>query len=736
MKPDMERKRLFNLNLWLEKKLYFPGCTSKQLQGNINVFENHIFLSATGLIYAIFLSVFAPQLTLYIHYIAAFGSLYVISQILQLLFPRPYMVIHTCISSTMYLLTFYYIFRMGGIPTSAGLIFAGMSNVLATIPRQRTWLPISMFSLFCVLIVILMVLRPWLHIPTQMTPGLNSLLYAANAIILTGGALGFVLQFIRQQRKLEEMEARHLKEINEFKDQFFTNITHEFRTPLTIIKGMGTLIKDRPGEWMETGLQKIETNSNILLRLVNQMLTLAKAEAGAVSVNLVRRDVNKYLAYLVEQFSSEALRRKIDLRLTSSGEPFEMDFDPEKLMHIITNLVSNALKYTPGGGRIEVTTGVKDNGRMFSIRVKDTGIGIEEEHVEHLFDRFYRVEHQLSPGGTGIGLALTKEMVQLLKGTISVESIKGEGSEFTVLLPVTRDAPLSEIYEEADLIKVADDQYKKASSYGEPLFSRQSPEEVLSIVTAGPAKLPLLLIVEDSTDVVLYLQAILKFEYRIEVAGNGSIGFEKALDIIPDIILSDIMMPVMDGIELLEKVKNDIRTSHIPVVLLTAKADIDSRLAGLERGADAYLAKPVDERELHVQLKNLVELRKRLFERYRSLEKFPETSDIDIKKEDKFMIKVRQALETNLKDDEFGVSQLCSELSVSRAQLYRKFKSVSNKTVADYFKSLRLYKAKELLLTTNLNVTAVTYLVGFKNISHFSREFTYAFGKSPSEFRK
>jgi len=732
----MKREGLFNLNLWLEKKLYFPGCTDKQLQGNITVFENHIFLSATGLIYAISLSIFAPQITLYIHYMTAFGSLYVLSLILQLLFPRPYMVIHTCISSTMYLLTFYYIFRMGGIPTSAGLIFAGMSNVLATIPRQRTWLPISMFSLFCVLVVILMVLKPWLHVPAQMTPGLNSLLYATNAIILTGGALGFVLRFIRQQRKLEELEARHLKEINEFKDRFFTNITHEFRTPLTIIKGMGNLIKSRPGEWMGIGLQKIETNSDILLRLVNQMLTLAKTEAGAISVNLVRRDVNKYLAYLVEQFSSEALRRKIDLRFTSAAEPFEMDFDPEKLMHIITNLVFNALKCTPEGGRVEVTSGVIDNGKMFSIRVKDTGIGIEKEHLEHLFDRFYRIEHQLSPEGTGIGLALTKEMVQLLKGTISVESTKGEGSEFTVLLPVTRNAPLSGTPEAADLIKVTDDQFEKAGSYGEPLYPRQSPEELLSVVTAIPDKLPLLLIVEDSSDVVLYLQAILKYEYRIEVAENGNIGMKKAMEIIPDIILSDVMMPAMDGIELLEKVKNDIRTSHIPVVMLTAKADIDSRLAGLERGADAYLAKPVDERELHIQLKNLVELRRRLYERYRSLEKFPETSDICIKKEDEFMIKVRQVLETNLEDEEFGILNLCRELAVSQSQLYKKIKSLSNITIADYFKLLRLHKARELLLTTSLNVTEVAYAAGFKSLSYFSREFAHKFGKSPSEFRK
>ena len=725
------------MNLWLEKKLSYPGCTDRQLQGNITVFYNHIFLAiAPIIVFLIPLLIFAPQATIFIYYMIAISGLYTLSLLLQLLFPSHYMVTHLCISISMYLMFFYAMIRLGGIPTSGGLIFAGIANVFATVPRQRIWFPISMFSLFCVMVLLLVVLKPWLHVPEQMTPELNSILFAAMGIALTGSALGFVLQFIRQQRKLEEVEAQHLKEINEFKDRFFTNVTHEFRTPLTIIEGMADLIRTQPEQWMETGLQKIKSNSNILLRLVNQMLNLAKAEAGALSVYLVRRDVNKYLAYLVEQFSSEALRKRISLRFASAGGPFDMDFDPEKLMHILTNLVSNALKYTPEGGRVEVSTGVLDDGKKFSIRIKDTGIGIESKHLEHLFDRFYRVEHQLSPGGTGIGLALTKEMVHLLHGSISVESISGEGSEFTVILPVTRNAPLFDIPELADQIKVTDDQYEKVSSSGEPLYPGQSYEELLSVTSIVPANLPLLLIVEDSSDVVLYLEAILKYEYRMEVAENGRIGLEKALKIIPDVILSDVMMPVMDGIELLEKVKNDLRTSHIPVVMLTAKADIDSRLAGLERGADAYLAKPVDEKELHIQLKNLIGLRKKLYERYKSLEIFPETSDINIKKEDEFVIKVRQVLESNLKDEEFGIINLCRELAISRAQLYRKFKSLSNKTIADYFKSLRLHKARELLLNTNLNVTEVTFATGFKNVSHFSREFSHEFGKSPRVFRK
>ncbi|MBN2666376.1 MAG: hypothetical protein JXR67_07685 [Bacteroidales bacterium] len=194
----------------------------------------------------------------------------------QLFFPRRYIVIHTFISSSMHLLTFYFIIRLGGIPTSGGLIFSGISNVLATIPRQRTWLPVSMFILYCVIVVLLVVLKPWLHVPDQMTPALNSILWMIQAIFLTGAALVFVLQFIRQQRKLEELESKHLKEISEFKDRFFTNITHEFRTPLTIIDGMASLIEAQPEQWSRTGLQKIKTNSGILLQLVNQMLNLAR----------------------------------------------------------------------------------------------------------------------------------------------------------------------------------------------------------------------------------------------------------------------------------------------------------------------------------------------------------------------------------------------------------------------------------------------------------------------------
>ena len=707
---------LHMLDFWLEKKISYPGYSKKQVYVHKTIWKNNAFAFLHGLIFLVVLKLYAPEATLIFHCLYAMLSIFTLMLTLFLTIPRLFIPVGFVMSIMQHLVTFYYILKLGGIPTSAGIILVGLANVLASVTRQRIWYSLTLFALYIVLVILLVVLKPWLHVPDYMTPALNSIGYMGNIIFLSGPVLVIVLYFIRQQRKFEELETKHLKEINEVKGRLFTNITHEFRTPLTVIKGMADLIRTQPEQWTETGTQKIKTNSNILLRMVNQMLGMAKIDAGAMTVNLVCRDINKYLSYVVELFESEAIRKNIDLKFKSDSSPFEMDFDADKLMHIISNLVSNALKFTPEGGCVEVTSGVREKGKLFSISVKDTGIGIEKEHLGHLFERFYQAESGTLSTGIGLGLAFTREMADLMKGSIYVESTPGKGTEFTVNLPVTRDAPTTDIHE--------------------TFHPQHTPEEPDYTDTGGPAEAPLLLIVEDNSDVVQYLHAILKAEYRIEVTGNGKAGVEKALEFMPDIILSDVMMPVMDGITLLERVKNDIRTSHIPVVLLTAKADIESRLAGLERGADAYLAKPFDERELHIQLRNLVDLRKKLYDRYASPEKIPETSDKFLKKEDEFIKKVKQVMEANLIDDEFGVSHLCSELAVSRAQLYRKFKSLSNKTILDYFKSLRLYKARELFLNTDLNVTEVTFSVGFKSLAYFSREFTREFGVSPSEFRK
>jgi DNA-binding response OmpR family regulator/anti-sigma regulatory factor (Ser/Thr protein kinase) len=401
-----------------------------------------------------------------------------------------------------------------------------------------------------------------------------------------------------------------------------------------------------------------------------------------------------------------------------------MDFDPDMFSQILSNLLGNAIKFTPENGVIEIKIKLSEQGKLFTLQVTDSGKGIPEDKIQYVFDRFYQVEnHATSGGGTGLGLALAKELTMLLNGDITVESQPGKGSMFTVQLPVTCVAETGEHF--------LDSYYKKEVNH--------SPENKTSKVKTNQTNgsdLPILLIVEDSKDVSVYLSAILGSEYQIELAKNGKTGLEKAIEKVPDIIISDVMMPEMDGIEMLDKLKNDFRTSHIPVVMLTAKADIDSRLEGLERGADAYITKPFNETELLIQLKNLIELRKKLHERYSSMNRFPETPDPALKNEDAFVRKVRELLEKNLDNDEFNINDICRELAVSHTQLYRKFKSISNLTIADYFKLLRLNKAKDLLSDPDLNITQVAFAVGFKNLSHFSREFAFQFGKSPKEVRK
>lgn len=722
----MRKGFLQKLNPWLEKKLSYPGCTHNKLVGHQSVWKNTLTSFISTLLLTLGLLIFAPQLTLLIHYGYVLLILFPLTLNLFLLFPHRFMVVGFSQGLSLNLISFFFILKLGGIPTSGGLIFVGLSVALATVPLQMAWYSVMMFSVYLFLVVFMVALKPWLHIPEQMTPGLNSVMFMLNTMSTAGSSLLFVLNFIRQQRLYDDLEARKLKEINEAKDKLFTNITHEFRTPLTVIQGMTDLIENSPDEWLKEGTSRIRNNSNILLRLVNQMLDLARIESGLLPVRMVRGNVNAFMVYVTELFGSVARIREIALLNAVEREPFEMDYDPDKLLQILSNLLSNALKFTGRGGEVEVSSCRDTGDSVLTIIVRDTGTGIAPEHLPQIFERFYQGHTKSGDQpGTGLGLFYTRELVELLKGSITVKSIPGEGTEFSVELPVTRNAPPETI---PDPGKIEKQVVTCLPVQPEKLHS--GSEEVV----AGSG-LPLMLIVEDSSEVSLYLGAILKKEYQIVFAENGKAGYEKAVSTIPDVILSDVMMPEMDGIEMLEKVKGDFRTSHIPVVMLTARADVDSRLEGLGKGADAYLAKPFNEMELHIVLKNLVEIRRKLHERYAVTNRPAESPAEEFRMEDAFMAKVRQVLEANLEDEEFGVSGLCRELAVSRTQLYRKFKSLSNKTLSDYFKILRLYKARELLSTSDFNVTEICFAVGFKNLSYFSREFKSEFGRSPGEFR-
>ncbi|MCB0554220.1 MAG: response regulator [Phaeodactylibacter sp.] len=532
----------------------------------------------------------------------------------------------------------------------------------------------------------------------------------------------FELERSQLLRHQEHAEAERLKELNELKSRLYTNITHEFRTPLTVIMGMAAEVEDN-----EKAKNLILRNSANLLRLINQLLDLAKLESGKLELKFIQADIISYLQYVTESFQSMAAAKNIHLTFHSDEKELWMDFDEEKIQQISYNLLSNALKFTPEKG--EVTLQARRElmeGRSFlQFFVQDSGIGIGKEDQVHIFNRFYQGDSvTYNEGGTGIGLALTRELIELMDGTISVESREGIGSRFTVSLPIKQEAK-----------RLGPAQVKAAGSglsfVNPDIAYKQGQQPADSLEDA-----PILLIVEDNPDVVTYIQSILDTLYITYVASNGRAGLEQAVTLIPDIIISDVMMPEMDGYELCDALKRDERTSHVPVILLTARTADEDRLAGLKRGADAYLTKPFNKEELLVRLKNLVEVRRLLQERYAQLAMEESPSDRKPDIEDAFLQKLRLAVEAALNDQDLSVTALGPAVNLSQAQVYRKLKALTGKTPSQFIRSIRLQKAVELLETTSQNISEIAYQVGFNDPNYFTRTFHQEFGKAPSEFRK
>lgn len=553
----------------------------------------------------------------------------------------------------------------------------------------------------------------------------------------------YTLYHFQLRRRLAAAEAQRLQELDTVKTRLYTNITHEFRTPLTVISGMADQVLEDPANWFREGLSMIKRNSQHLLGLVNQMLDLSKLESGRLPVNMVQDDIVKFFKYLTESYHSYAETKDIRLHLLPEVEELFMDFDPEKVQTIVGNLVSNAIKFTSVGGDVYITiegerqpevdgqvkgepgnVSVINDQSSIIIKVKDNGIGIPEEQLPLIFDRFYQADNSSTREGegTGIGLALTREMVKLLGGRITVMSQIGKGTAFTVVLPVTRTADK-----------------EKTSVHRQNNWDTQANEALAitpeAATAAAGTSLPLALLIEDNQDVLQYLAACLHGQYRLEMAENGQKGIEQAIELVPDIIISDVMMPEKDGFEVVKTLKQDERTSHIPIILLTAKADMESRLEGLEQGADAYLAKPFHKKELEVRLRKLIEIRQQLQGHYRTLDPVKLGTGSKTDREVTFLNKVREALEARLSDEDYGIQELCADLAVSRTQLHRKLKALTGKSTSHVIRTIRLRKAMELLETSNLNVSEVGYAVGFTNRSHFTTVFKEEFGEAPSHFR-
>jgi signal transduction histidine kinase/DNA-binding response OmpR family regulator len=599
-----------------------------------------------------------------------------------------------------------------GIFIIVGIIFMGLGFLLTAIARGNTpAFSLIYFKIGTILEIIVFSL---------------GLAYRQREIERARQLSDFELEKSKLLQAQEHAESDRLKELDQFKSKFYTNITHEFRTPLTVIMGINENIK---GHEQEKKL--IHRNSKKLLQLINQLLDLSKVESGNLKLNLVQGNIVSYIQYLAESFYSMATEKGIRLTFYTEEESILMDFDEVKIQHIIYNLVSNAIKFTAKNGKVilHLTTVTQDQEPLLKIKIKDNGEGIRLVDLPYIFDRFYQAEPNekatgTKPEGSGIGLALTKEFVQMLKGKIEVISTPGKGSKFIIYLPIEQNA---KYFDSSIIVPLSNTNHKPEQEVETSKLSSNENE------SSFEESKPQLLLVEDNPDIVTYIESILKKDYAILVANDGQSGIDQAIKNVPDIIISDVMMPEKNGYELCEVIKQDERTSHIPIILLTAKATQADRVDGLKHGADAYLTKPFDKEELQVRLQKLVEMRQQLQLRYAN-PNLAKTSIAAPSIEDIFLQKLHEQIEAHLSDSEFGVTQLVESIPLSQMQLYRKLKALTGKTPSQFMSSYRLQRALELLKIGELNVSEIAYEVGFADPSYFSRMFQKEFGRNPSQF--
>ncbi|MFH0756167.1 MAG: two-component regulator propeller domain-containing protein [Bacteroidota bacterium] len=540
---------------------------------------------------------------------------------------------------------------------------------------------------------------------------------------------------LRSAVDIERIEKEKVLEMDQMKSRFFANISHEFRTPLTLILGpIEGLLKKKDKEVVvkrdELGI--LHRNAKRLQQLINQILDIARLETGKVRLEVSEGNLTGFVKRIVLSFLSLAESKHIQYTFDLPDIPGRVWFDRDKLEKIVTNLISNAFKFTPPGGEINI--GLKyilaqgdDTSELVKISVKDTGRGIPADKIDKIFDRFYQAgaSDTREYEGTGIGLALAKELVDIYRGEIRVESQPGKGSLFTVRLPVAGEHfKLNEMVE------------SETDEMAQPIAD-ESPEDAEAVGTAQPVKnhadCPVILIVEDNADLRHYISSNLKDKYRILEAGNGREGLAIAIEEIPDLMISDLMMPEMDGIELCRQIRDDRRTSHIPLVLLTAKADRGSKMEGLETGADDYIIKPFDAEELLVRVRNLIGQRKRLREKFRQ-EILSDDADLKTFSGDELLEKIMEILEQHLTDAEFSIDQLADRLHMSRSQVFRKIGALTDYTPGDLIRHLRLRKAAGLFRSGHKHIAQVMHRVGFNSQSYFTKCFSEHYGLTPTEY--
>ena len=533
-------------------------------------------------------------------------------------------------------------------------------------------------------------------------------------LLLLIGIMVYIYRTILMKRRIEE-------EANKAKLQFFTNISHELRTPLTLIADPVNYIihDDNLNSQQRSMLQIVQRNVLVLTQLVSEILDFRKVQNGKMELRLSDFNLAESMKQWIKLFSVSAQKKHIAISM-DAPDTIMLRADQDKIERICYNLLSNALKYTSEGGEITLTAKEEDGRVMIS--VADNGCGISSDELPYIFDRFYQAKN--AGRGTGIGLAIVKAFTELHHGEVSATSIEGKGSTFTIHIPVRQKG------------EVTNQPTEKIEQLVEPSSAEEVPNQARHIdelIQPYQTDKPEVLIIDDNIDIRTYLRSVLSEKYNVSEAADGKVGLELARKIVPDIVLSDIMMPVMDGLAFCQQLKTDKAISHIPVILLTARSLDEQRAEGYEHGADAYLSKPFSLRLLLSRIDNLIESRKKLNHTWSKGVEDDEIGNISNEIDKSFLKQLRKIIQENLANSDLSVEQIGDEIGLSRVQLYRKVKALTGYSPVEIVRKARLTRARHLLQTTERTVSEVAYAVGFSTPSYFSKCYKDEFGENPKK---
>ena len=533
-------------------------------------------------------------------------------------------------------------------------------------------------------------------------------------LLLLIGIMVYIYRTILMKRRIEE-------EANKAKLQFFTNISHELRTPLTLIADPVNYIihDDNLNSQQRSMLQIVQRNVLVLTQLVSEILDFRKVQNGKMELRLSDFNLAESMKQWIKLFSVSAQKKHIAISM-DAPDTIMLRADQDKIERICYNLLSNALKYTSEGGEITLTA--KEEGGRVMISVADNGCGISSDELPYIFDRFYQAKN--AGRGTGIGLAIVKAFTELHHGEVSATSIEGKGSTFTIHIPVRQKG------------EVTNQPTEKIEQLVEPSSAEEVPNQARHIdelIQPYQTDKPEVLIIDDNIDIRTYLRSVLSEKYNVSEAADGKVGLELARKIVPDIVLSDIMMPVMDGLAFCQQLKTDKAISHIPVILLTARSLDEQRAEGYEHGADAYLSKPFSLRLLFSRIDNLIQSRKKLSKLFSNSDENDAFEKLSNETDKTFAAQLRKIIQDNLSDNEFNVERIGDEIGLSRVQLYRKVKALTGYSPVEMLRKARLTRARHLLRTTEKTVSEVAYAVGFSTPSYFSKCYKDEFGESPKK---